>query len=60
VTGIARSYATHGYCSFSSWVVRLEQSIDWQGDANGAFHPNGLGHILYGSSIANALKAKLY
>jgi uncharacterized repeat protein (TIGR01451 family) len=60
VTGIARSYATHGYCSKSSWVVRLEQSIDWQGDINGAFHPNGLGHVLYGSSLANALKVKLY
>lgn len=58
VGGINSGFRDHGYCSASNWIVRLEQSIDWQGDINGSFHPNNAGHAFYGRQIAAVLRRK--
>jgi hypothetical protein len=59
VGGINQGFRQHGYCSVSNWIVRLEQSYDWQGDINGSFHPNNAGHSFYGRQIAAILRPKL-
>jgi TolB protein len=59
IGGIAAGYQRHGYCSSSGWVVRLEHSFAFQGDQNGAFHPNDPGHALYGQQILEALRRVL-
>lgn len=59
VGGIASAYERHGYCSTDSWVVDIGQSIDWQGNEFGAFHPNVSGHVLYGNRIATVLRREL-
>ena len=59
VGGIADAYRTHGMCSTDWWVVQIPESIDWQGDHNGSFHPNVPGHVLYGRRIVDVVKPKL-
>lgn len=59
VGGIYQGFRQHGYCSTANWIVRLEQSIDWQGDINGSFHPNNAGHSFYGQRIVAVLRPKL-
>jgi lysophospholipase L1-like esterase len=44
VNQIYYDFSTHGYPSSHPWFVRLEDSIVTQGDHNGTFHPNALGH----------------
>jgi hypothetical protein len=55
VGGIANMFLRHGYCAGANWIVRLEQSIVGQGDQNGAFHPNKLGHQEYMRRILDGL-----
>lgn len=52
VDGIAGAFEPHGYCAADSWVVQLGTSFDNQGGKDGAFHPNGPGHDLYGARLA--------
>jgi len=59
VGGIYKGFHNHGYCATLHWIVRLEESIDRQGDQNGAFHPNGPGHTFYGQQIAAAVLPRL-
>jgi lysophospholipase L1-like esterase len=59
VGDIASGFLPHGYCASEEWVVRLEQSLNGQGDPNGAFHPNGLGQVLYGKKLFEAVKRTL-
>lgn len=59
VGGIYRGFRNHGYCATLNWIVRLEESIDRQGNEKGAFHPNGPGHTHYGQQIAAAVLPKL-
>ena len=60
VGGIQDPYRAHGYCAFSRWVVKFSDSMVFQGDPNGALHPNAPGHELYGNRIADELTADLY
>jgi len=59
VGGIAHAFLRHGYCANAGWVVRLEQSFVFQGDQNGAFHPNLVGHLEYGRRILDAVRRTL-
>ncbi len=43
--GIADAFYEHGYCSSSPWVRTIHESIQLQGNANGALHPNRAGHL---------------
>jgi hypothetical protein len=44
VAGAQARFALHGYCAGEPWVVRYEESLLAQGDANGTLHPNRSGH----------------
>jgi hypothetical protein len=60
VTGMAEASRLHGYCSDSSWSVRLDQSFLTQATYSGVAHPNLFGHLEYGTRIAAALRQNFY
>jgi hypothetical protein len=60
VTGMADASRLHGYCSDSTWSVRLDQSFLTQATHRGVAHPNLIGHIEYGTRIATALRQNFY
>jgi len=45
VTGISADFLTHGYPSTTPWIRTLGQSLEMQGNDDGAFHPNAAGHL---------------
>jgi hypothetical protein len=59
VDSLAAAFATHGYCAREPWVVQVGQSRDRQDDNKGAFHPNRLGHDIYGRALSGAAGALL-
>jgi lysophospholipase L1-like esterase len=60
VGGAAQRFAGHGYCAADPWVVRYEESLLAQGDANGTLHPNRSGHEALAQPVFTALRAALY
>jgi lysophospholipase L1-like esterase len=44
VGGINSNFFTHGYPSTTPWIRTLGESLEIQGDQDGTFHPNALGH----------------
>jgi lysophospholipase L1-like esterase len=60
VGGAAQRFADHGYCAADPWVVRYEDSLLGQGDANGTLHPNRSGHEALAQPVFAALHAQLY
>jgi hypothetical protein len=57
VGGIAQSFTRRGYCTDNRMVVNLFDSFYDQLDKNGSFHPNGLGHDVYGERISAMVDA---
>jgi hypothetical protein len=55
VPGIPALFATHGYCSPTPWVNRLQDTFAAQGDHYGILHPNRTGH----AKIAPLIQADL-
>jgi hypothetical protein len=60
VTGIANAFATHGYCSTQTWLVRIDDSLETQAAPMGIAHPTVAGHQAYSVAIAAALQQKFY
>ena len=44
VDGIADDFLTHGYCARDRWTCTLEETFAYQGNPDGASHPNSEGH----------------
>jgi hypothetical protein len=40
VDSVDPRFAGHGYCSDVTWLTRLQNTFQFQGDQNGALHPN--------------------
>ncbi|HEX9377767.1 MAG TPA: hypothetical protein VGB19_16210 [Actinomycetota bacterium] len=49
----------HGYCAEPHWILRLEESLQKQGNQYGAFHPCAPGHGSYRDHLAAAVIAGL-
>ena len=60
VQGIEESFRLHGYCSSSSWMVRIGESFLRQMDHMGTAHPNVKGHEAYRDKIFAALRDAFY
>jgi lysophospholipase L1-like esterase len=60
VGGAPQRFADHGYCAADHWVVRYEESLLGQGDADGTLHPNRAGHEALAQPVFTALRAELY
>jgi hypothetical protein len=54
VEGVDSRFAGHGYCSDVTWLTRLQNTFQFQGDQNGALHPNVLGYGAYADAIVEA------
>ena len=59
VGGIAAAFRTHGYPAHDTWIRRMNQSYDEQGDVNGSFHPNEAGHRAIAARLLASLPADL-
>ena len=57
ITKIYADFNTHGYPSTSSWIRTLGQSIAIQGNQDGTFHPNALGHLDFAADFLAAFQA---
>src|SRR5207247_1668970 len=44
VTGISAGFVGHGYTDSNHMIVRILESLAFQGDTNGSLHPNVSGH----------------
>jgi PKD repeat protein len=54
VEGVDPRFAGHGYCSDVEWLTRLQNTFQFQGDQNGALHPNVPGYEAYADAIVEA------
>ncbi|MDB4278946.1 GDSL-type esterase/lipase family protein, partial [Deltaproteobacteria bacterium] len=54
VEGVDARFAGHGYCSDVEWLTRLQNTFQFQGDQNGALHPNVAGYGAYADAIVEA------
>ena len=54
VEGVDARFAGHGYCSDVTWLTRLQNTFQFQGDQNGALHPNVPGYEAYADAIVEA------
>jgi len=59
VSGIPAPFRTHGYCSSSRWVNRLEESFRFQLDPHGVLHPNATGYQKMSSQMFTAMRPVL-
>ena len=57
VDGVDSRFAGHGYCSDVAWLTRLQNTFQFQGDQNGALHPNVAGYGAYADAIVEAFDA---
>jgi len=57
VEGVDARFAGHGYCSDVTWLTRLQNTFQFQGDKNGALHPNVAGYGAYADAIVEAFDA---
>ncbi len=62
VDGADSAFIGRGYCAVSpaSWIRTLSESLDYQGDINGTFHPNEAGHRWYSERLYESLSADLF
>ena len=60
VGGIHAGFGTHGYCADDQWIVRFGETLQSQGDINGALHPNEAGNVFHGLRIAEDLTKDFY
>jgi lysophospholipase L1-like esterase len=60
VTGVADAFQAHGYCSSSSWITGLYESLERQHDANGTLHANTLGDAQTAKLAVQAIRRELY
>lgn len=60
VTGVADAFQAHGYCSTSSWITGLYQSLERQHDANGTLHANPLGDAQTAKLAVKAIRREFY
>jgi len=51
VDGVDARFAGHGYCSDAAWLTRLQNTFQFQGDENGALHPDREGYGAYADAI---------
>ncbi len=51
VDGVDARFAGHGYCSDVPWLIRLQNTFQFQGDLYGALHPNPAGYAAYADAI---------
>ena len=51
VDSVDARFAGHGYCSDVPWLIRLQNTFSFQGDSNGALHPNPAGYGAYADAI---------
>jgi hypothetical protein len=56
---ITATFRTHGYCSKSSWIVHLSETLRRQGNIAGTFHPNENGHVFTGRVLGHDLVSAL-
>ncbi len=56
VRGIQEAFRRHGYCSSSSWIVGLSESLQSQGDIAGTLHPNRQGQVIISRLVVSELK----
>ncbi len=54
VDSVDARFAGHGYCSDAPWLIRLQNTFLFQGDANGALHPNPAGYGAYADAMFEA------
>jgi hypothetical protein len=54
VDSVDARFAGHGYCSDVAWLTRLQNTYQFQGDQNGALHPNRVGYGAYADAIVEA------
>ena len=54
VDGVDARFTGHGYCSDVTWLTRLQNTFQFQGDQNGALHPNRAGYAAYADAIVEA------
>ena len=57
VDSVDARFSGHGYCSDAPWLIRLQNTFSFQGDANGALHPNPVGYGAYAETIFEAFVA---
>ena len=57
VDGVDARFSGHGYCSDVTWLTRLQNTFQLQGDQNGALHPNPSGFGAYAEAIVEAFDA---
>jgi len=57
VDSVDARFAGHGYCSDVTWLTRLQNTFQFQGDENGALHPNPEGYGAYAEAIVEAFDA---
>ncbi len=57
VDGVDARFSGHGYCSDVTWLTRLQNTFQFQGDQNGALHPNPAGYGAYADAIVEAFDA---
>jgi hypothetical protein len=57
VDGVDGRFSGHGYCSDVTWLTRLQNTFQLQGDPNGALHPNPEGFGAYADAIVEAFDA---
>jgi hypothetical protein len=57
VDSVDARFAGHGYCSDVTWLTRLQNTFQFQGDQNGALHPNVPGYGAYADAIVEAFDA---
>jgi hypothetical protein len=57
VDSVNARFAGHGYCSDVPWLIRIQNTFLFQGDSNGALHPNPEGFGAYADAIFEAFVA---
>jgi hypothetical protein len=56
VGGVASAFRYHGLCSSAPWSDSILDSFWLQWNKEGAFHPNAIGHQVFGSLIYETMK----
>ena len=60
IDGIHAGYSTHGYCADDHWIVQFAETLQSQGDINGALHQNEAGNVFHAEQIAADLMQDFY
>jgi hypothetical protein len=60
VTGVAKAFERHGYCSDGSWIAGLVESLERQHDHNGTVHALPRGNAETAKLAVRAMREDLY